>query len=120
MRPGSSRTSALGISDCYISPFFKTTADAYHGLHVSDHKRFRGHRRDELADRLGPSHTGVLELQALTTWFAALAPPSNHDREPQTGRPPDKTAGVERLAALLQQSTEVKAFLDETICHFNG
>jgi len=84
------------------------------------YSRILGHRLDELNDSLGPSHPGVLELQALTTWFAALTPPSNHDREPQTGRPPDKTAGVERLAALLQQSTEVKAFLDETIRRFNG
>jgi (1->4)-alpha-D-glucan 1-alpha-D-glucosylmutase len=79
-----------------------------------------GHRIDELETRLGPSHPGLLELRALTTWFAALAPRSNSDREPMKGRPQDKTAGVERLAALLQQSPEVKAFLDETIRRLNG
>ena len=84
------------------------------------YSRILGHRIGELEARLGPSHPGLLELNALTTWFAALAPRPNRDREPPKGRPQDKTAGVERLAVLLRQSPEVKTFLDETIRRFNG
>jgi (1->4)-alpha-D-glucan 1-alpha-D-glucosylmutase len=69
---------------------------------------------------LGPLHPGLLELKALTTWFAALAPRPDRDRERPRGRLPDKTAGVERLSALLRQSPEVQTFLDETIRRFNG
>ncbi len=79
-----------------------------------------GHRIDELEATLGSSHPGLLELKALTTWFAALAPRSDRDRERPRGRLQDKAAGVERLAALLRQSPEVQAFLDETIRRFNG
>ena len=82
--------------------------------------RILGHRIDQLETALGPSHPGLLELKALTTWFAALAPRPNRDTEPSKGPPRDKTAGVERLAALLQQSPEVKTFLDETIRRLNG
>ncbi len=32
---------ALGISDCYASPFFATASTASHGYDVSDHNRFR-------------------------------------------------------------------------------
>jgi (1->4)-alpha-D-glucan 1-alpha-D-glucosylmutase len=84
------------------------------------YRRILGDRIEELEASVGPSHPGLLELRALATWFAALAPPSTHDREPMAERPPDKAAGVERLAALLGQSPEVKAFLDETIRRFNG
>src|SRR5262249_43439496 len=32
---------ALGISDCYVSPFFETSSDNSHGYDVSDHNRIR-------------------------------------------------------------------------------
>ena len=32
---------ALGISDCYISPFFEAASTRSHGYDVSDHGRFR-------------------------------------------------------------------------------
>jgi (1->4)-alpha-D-glucan 1-alpha-D-glucosylmutase len=32
---------ALGISDCYTSPFFETASSGSHGYDVSDHNRFR-------------------------------------------------------------------------------
>jgi (1->4)-alpha-D-glucan 1-alpha-D-glucosylmutase len=82
--------------------------------------RLLGHRIDELEATLGPSHPGLLELKALTTWFAALAPRPDRDQERPRGRLQDKAAGVERLAALVQQSPEVQTFLDETIRRFNG
>ena len=84
------------------------------------YSRILGHRIDELEAALGPSHPGLLELKALTTWFAALAPRPDRDRERPRGRLQDKAAGVERLAALLRQSPEVQTFLDETIRRFNG
>src|SRR5438445_8849161 len=33
---------ALGISDCYISPFFETSSESSHGYDVSDHNSIRG------------------------------------------------------------------------------
>ena len=32
---------ALGISDCYISPFFETSSESSHGYDVSDHNSIR-------------------------------------------------------------------------------
>jgi len=84
------------------------------------YSRILGHRIDELEATLGPSHPGLLELKALTTWFVAIAPRPDRDRERPRGRLQDKAAGVERLAALLRQSPEVQTFLDETIRRFNG
>ena len=84
------------------------------------YRRILGHRIEELEATLGPSHPGLLELKALTTWFAALAPRPDPDRERPRGRLQDKAAGVERLAALVRQSPEVQTFLDATIRRFNG
>jgi (1->4)-alpha-D-glucan 1-alpha-D-glucosylmutase len=84
------------------------------------YSRILGHRIDALEATLGPSHPGLLELKALTTWFAALAPRPDRDRERPKGHLQDKAAGVERLAALLRQSPEVQTFLDQTIRRFNG
>jgi (1->4)-alpha-D-glucan 1-alpha-D-glucosylmutase len=86
----------------------------------SSYSRILGHRIEELAASLEPSHPGLLELKALITWFAALSPRPDPNREQPRGRPPDKAAGVERLASLLRQSPEVQTFLDETIRRFNG
>jgi (1->4)-alpha-D-glucan 1-alpha-D-glucosylmutase len=33
---------ALGVSDCYTSPFFENASGSAHGYDVSDHNRFRG------------------------------------------------------------------------------
>jgi (1->4)-alpha-D-glucan 1-alpha-D-glucosylmutase len=68
--------------------------------------RVLGHRLDELESALTPAHPALQELKALITWFA--------------GRPPDKTPGVGRLAALIRQSPEVKAFLEENLRRYNG
>ena len=84
------------------------------------YSRILGHRLDELEATLGPSHPGLLELKALTTWFAGLGPRPDRDQERPRGRLQDKAAGVERLAALLRHSPEVQTFLDETIHRFNG
>ena len=66
---------ALGISDCYISPFFEAASNRSHGYDVSDHSRFRAELGGEPAfgrfahalrhHRLGllidvvPNHMGI-------------------------------------------------------------
>ena len=40
---------ALGISDCYISPFFEASSNRSHGYDVSDHGRFRAELGGETA-----------------------------------------------------------------------
>ena len=40
---------ALGISDCYISPFFEASSNRSHGYDVSDHGRFRAELGGEIA-----------------------------------------------------------------------
>jgi (1->4)-alpha-D-glucan 1-alpha-D-glucosylmutase len=40
---------ALGISDCYISPFFEAASNRSHGYDVSDHGRFRAELGGETA-----------------------------------------------------------------------
>ena len=84
------------------------------------YSRILGHRIEELEVDLGPAHPGLLELRALTTWFASLPPRADHNPERPRIRAQDKTSGVERLAALLRQSPEVRTFVDETVRHFNG
>ena len=75
---------ALGISDCYISPFFETSSKASHGYDVADHGRLRAELGGEDAfarfastlKRLGlgllvdvvPNHMGI--AQARNPWWA--------------------------------------------------
>jgi (1->4)-alpha-D-glucan 1-alpha-D-glucosylmutase len=40
---------ALGISDCYTSPFFETSSKGSHGYDVSDHNRIRDELGGEAA-----------------------------------------------------------------------
>jgi (1->4)-alpha-D-glucan 1-alpha-D-glucosylmutase len=84
------------------------------------YSRILGHRIEELEADLEPAHPGLLELRALTTWFASLPPRADHSPERPRMRAQDKTSGIERLAALLRQSPEVRTFLDETVRRFNG
>src|SRR5262249_58939738 len=47
---------SLGISDCYISPFFEAASNRSHGYDVSDHGRFRAELGGEPAFyRLAPA-----------------------------------------------------------------
>jgi (1->4)-alpha-D-glucan 1-alpha-D-glucosylmutase len=84
------------------------------------YRRILGHRIEQLEADLGPAHSGLQELKALTTWFASFPPHADHNPERPKTRALNKTSGVERLAALLRQAPEVRAFLDETLRHFNG
>ncbi len=40
---------ALGVTDCYTSPFFETSSENSHGYDVSDHNRIRGELGGEAA-----------------------------------------------------------------------
>jgi maltooligosyltrehalose synthase len=56
---------ALGISDCYISPFFETSSESSHGYDVSDHNSIRGELGGEEAfvrfsETLGRHGLGLL------------------------------------------------------------
>jgi (1->4)-alpha-D-glucan 1-alpha-D-glucosylmutase len=84
------------------------------------YRRILGHRIEELEADLGPAHPGLLELKALTTWFASFPPRPDHNLDRPKTRDQDKTFGVERLAALVCQAAEVRTFLDGTLRHLNG
>jgi (1->4)-alpha-D-glucan 1-alpha-D-glucosylmutase len=74
---------ALGVSDCYTSPFFETASHSSHGYDVSDHNRFREELGGEaafgrFADALKrhglgllvdlvPNHMGI--AQAHNAWW---------------------------------------------------
>ena len=56
---------ALGISDCYISPFFETSSESSHGYDVSDHNSIRAELGGEEAfvrfsETLGRRGLGLL------------------------------------------------------------
>jgi (1->4)-alpha-D-glucan 1-alpha-D-glucosylmutase len=75
---------ALGISDCYTSPFFEASSSASHGYDVADHNKLRAELGDPDAfgrfagalKRLGlgllvdivPNHMGI--AQARNAWWA--------------------------------------------------
>jgi (1->4)-alpha-D-glucan 1-alpha-D-glucosylmutase len=91
-------------------------------LPVAPHSysRILSHRVDELEAGLGPEHPGLLELKTLTAWFAAVMPRADRDPKRPRARPHDKARGVERLATLVRQSPEVRAFVEENVRRFNG
>jgi (1->4)-alpha-D-glucan 1-alpha-D-glucosylmutase len=82
--------------------------------------RILSDRIDELQAALGPEHPGLLELEALTAWFVALSPRAERDAEWQATRKRDKGQGIERLALLLRQSSEVRTFVENNVHRFNG
>ena len=88
-------------------------------LAAHSYRRILSHRIDELEAGLGPEHPGVLELKALSIWFTAVTPRAGQPEQPRA-RPHDKARGVERLAALLRQSPEVRTFVEENVRRFNG
>jgi (1->4)-alpha-D-glucan 1-alpha-D-glucosylmutase len=55
------------------------------------YRRILGHRIEDLEADLGPAHPGLLELKALTTWFASFPPPADQNTERPRTRAQDKT-----------------------------
>jgi (1->4)-alpha-D-glucan 1-alpha-D-glucosylmutase len=84
------------------------------------YRRVLGHRVGELQARLGPGHPGLAELKALTAWFATLTLPAEPDPQRLDALNRDRQRGLERLAALLRQSREIREFVDENVRLFNG
>ena len=69
---------ALGISDCYISPFFEAASNRSHGYDVSDHSRFRAELGgeaafDRFAQALGSTAWACSSTSCRTTWGSAAA-----------------------------------------------
>ena len=89
-------------------------------LAAHSYSRILSHRIDELETALGPEHPGLLELKALNAWFTAVTARADRDPDQPRGHPHDKGRGVERLAALLRQSPEVRTFVEENVRRFNG
>lgn len=82
--------------------------------------RILGHRLEDLQAALGPEHPALLELKTLSAWFVTLPPRTERDPERLAARRRDKERGIERLAALLASSPEVRAFVEENVRLFNG
>jgi (1->4)-alpha-D-glucan 1-alpha-D-glucosylmutase len=89
-------------------------------LATHSYSRILSHRIDELEASLEPEHPGLIELKALSTWFSTVAPRFDRDPDQPRARPHDKARGVERLAALLRQSPEVRTFVEDNVRRFNG
>jgi len=91
-------------------------------LPVAPHtySRILGYRIDELEAAVGPEHPALLELTALTHAFSTPPPRAERDAEWQAARERAKARGVERLAVLLRQSSDVRTFVAENIRRFNG
>src|SRR5262249_37240791 len=69
---------ALGISDCYISPFFEAASNRSHGYDVSDHSRFRAELGgeaafDRFAQALRQHGLGLPSTSCRTTWGSPAA-----------------------------------------------
>ncbi|HSE93789.1 MAG TPA: malto-oligosyltrehalose synthase [Methylomirabilota bacterium] len=82
--------------------------------------RILGHRIDDLQATLGPDHPALLELKTLIAWFVTLPPRDERDPERLAARRRDRQRGVERLAALLRESPEIRAFVDDNVARLNG
>jgi (1->4)-alpha-D-glucan 1-alpha-D-glucosylmutase len=96
----------------------------YHGtrlpIALRTYSRVLAHRIDELQSTLGAGHPGLGELKALTAWFVTLTAPVERDPQRLAALQQDRRRGMERLAALLQNSPEIREFLEENVRRFNG
>lgn len=82
--------------------------------------RILSHRIDSLQGAVGADHPGLLELKTLTAWFVTLPLRDERDPERLAARERDKARGIQRLAALLHDAPEIRAFVDENVRLFNG
>jgi (1->4)-alpha-D-glucan 1-alpha-D-glucosylmutase len=82
--------------------------------------RVLAHRMEELQAALGSGHPALLELKALTAWFATLPERVATDPDRLAARARGAADGRRRLADLLRRSPEVRAFVDDNVRRFNG
>jgi (1->4)-alpha-D-glucan 1-alpha-D-glucosylmutase len=82
--------------------------------------RILSHRIDDLQARLGAAHPALLELKTLTAWFVTLPPRDERDPQRLAARQRDRAQGIERLAALVRDSAEIRDFVEDNLRIFNG
>ncbi|OLC00819.1 MAG: malto-oligosyltrehalose synthase [Candidatus Rokubacteria bacterium 13_1_40CM_68_15] len=86
----------------------------------SSYGRILSHRIEELHDALGSDDPALVELKAVTTWFVTLPIRPESDREALAARRRHRDLGRQRLAALLESSSRVRAFIEENVRLLNG
>ncbi|MBI2369319.1 MAG: malto-oligosyltrehalose synthase, partial [Deltaproteobacteria bacterium] len=78
------------------------------------------YRLDGLRERLGPEHPCFLELQSILTALDHLPGQTETDPARLAERFREKEIVKRRLAALVKESSEVRAFVEENVRAFNG
>jgi (1->4)-alpha-D-glucan 1-alpha-D-glucosylmutase len=78
------------------------------------------HRLDVLAERLGPTHLHLLELQSILTAIDHLPEETVTDPVRVAERLREKEIVKRRLATLIKESGEVREVLEDTLRSFNG
>jgi (1->4)-alpha-D-glucan 1-alpha-D-glucosylmutase len=76
-------------------------------------------RLDELAPALGADHPHILELRSIITALGYL-PQTAHDPTRLGEHKREKEVVKRRLEALVRDSTEIRAFVDENVRRYNG
>ena len=82
--------------------------------------RILSHRLEALQAALGPDDPALVELKAVTMWFVTLPIGPESDPVKLAERHRHRDLGRQRLAALLESSPSVRAFVDENVGRFNG
>jgi (1->4)-alpha-D-glucan 1-alpha-D-glucosylmutase len=89
-------------------------------LSPSSYGRILSPRIEELQAAVGADDPDVIELKAVTTWFVTLPIRPELDPEALAARRRHRDGGRRRLAALLERSPTVRAFVDENVRLLNG
>src|SRR5262245_23061967 len=79
-----------------------------------------GHRLDALAERLGGEHAGLAELRSILTALEHLPGHAETDAARVEERLREKEIVKRRLAALVKESDEIRAFVEDNVRIFNG
>lgn len=120
---------ALGVSDAYLSPCFKSGPGSSQGYDVTDHSAFNPEVGSEttfaqmagtLGARLSPEDPHLRELQSILTALEHLPAQMETDLARSEERLREKEIIKRRPAALVKESTEIREFLDDNVRLFNG
>lgn len=82
--------------------------------------RILSHRLETLQEALGAEHPALLRLKSLVSWFVTLAAPPTADPQTPEARRDAAATGRRRLAELLAESAEIRAFVEDNVTIFNG
>jgi (1->4)-alpha-D-glucan 1-alpha-D-glucosylmutase len=77
-------------------------------------------RLDELERTLGANNPHLLELRSIVTALGHLPPQTEQDPLRLEERQREKEVVKRRLAALVRESTEVRAFVEDNVRRYNG